>query len=97
VVRILVEEAGANINQTTNTSSTPLRGACYDGHLEIEGHLHDLLFIVLRELRGVIRIAQNVTLFRCRTLSNPSPKCLFNSWLKSTSRAITLHEHLHCQ
>ncbi|KIH52892.1 ankyrin repeat protein [Ancylostoma duodenale] len=35
VVRLLVEEAGANINQTTNTSSTPLRGACYDGHLEI--------------------------------------------------------------
>ncbi|PIO65957.1 ankyrin repeat protein [Teladorsagia circumcincta] len=39
VVRILVEEAGANINQTTNTSSTPLRGACYDGHLEIVKYL----------------------------------------------------------
>uniref|UniRef100_A0A7I4YIE9 Sex-determining protein fem-1 n=1 Tax=Haemonchus contortus TaxID=6289 RepID=A0A7I4YIE9_HAECO len=39
VVRLLVEEAGANINQTTNTSSTPLRGACYDGHLEIVKYL----------------------------------------------------------
>lgn len=39
VVRFLVEEAGANINQTTNTSSTPLRGACYDGHLEIVKYL----------------------------------------------------------
>jgi hypothetical protein len=33
-VKALIE-SGANINQTTSTNSTPLRGACYDGHLEI--------------------------------------------------------------
>ncbi|KAL3080011.1 hypothetical protein niasHT_034569 [Heterodera trifolii] len=26
---------GVNVNQTTNTNSTPLRGACYDGNLDI--------------------------------------------------------------
>ena len=35
VTKFLVEEAGANLNQTTHTNSTPLRGACYDGHLDI--------------------------------------------------------------
>ncbi|CAJ0930094.1 unnamed protein product, partial [Mesorhabditis belari] len=39
VVRYLVEEAGADLNQTTRTNSTPLRGACYDGHLEIVKYL----------------------------------------------------------
>ncbi|CAI4222060.1 unnamed protein product [Auanema sp. JU1783] len=35
VVRFLVSEAGADINLATSTSSTPLRSACYDGHLSI--------------------------------------------------------------
>lgn len=35
VVRYLVEEGGADINQTTDSSSSPLRGACYDGHFKI--------------------------------------------------------------
>ena len=26
---------GANVNATTNTNSTPLRAACYDGHVEV--------------------------------------------------------------
>lgn len=34
VVKLLVEN-GVQINQSTNTNSTPLRGACYDGHLDI--------------------------------------------------------------
>ena len=34
-MRFLVEKAGVDINQPTATNSTPLRGACYDGHLEI--------------------------------------------------------------
>lgn len=28
-------ELGANVNQATKTNSTALRGACFDGHLEI--------------------------------------------------------------
>ncbi|VDM10775.1 unnamed protein product, partial [Wuchereria bancrofti] len=35
VVQYLVEEAGADINQTTQSNSSPLRGACYDGHYDI--------------------------------------------------------------
>lgn len=35
IVRYLVEEAGADINQTTQSNSSPLRGACYDGHYDI--------------------------------------------------------------
>lgn len=31
----LLISVGVEVNQTTNTNSTPLRGACYDGHLEI--------------------------------------------------------------
>jgi ankyrin repeat protein len=34
VCKLLINH-GVNVNQTTNTNSTPLRGACYDGHLEI--------------------------------------------------------------
>ncbi|KAM3725436.1 Sex-determining protein [Dirofilaria immitis] len=39
IVRYLVEEAGANINQTTQSNSSPLRGACYDGHYDIVEYL----------------------------------------------------------
>ncbi|VDM40479.1 unnamed protein product [Toxocara canis] len=41
VVRCLVEEGGADINQTTNSNSSPLRGACYDGHFRIVEYLVD--------------------------------------------------------
>ncbi|VDK44335.1 unnamed protein product [Anisakis simplex] len=41
IVRCLVEEGGADINQTTNSNSSPLRGACYDGHYEIVKYLVD--------------------------------------------------------
>lgn len=34
LVRLLVR-AGANLNSTTRTNSTPLRAACFDGHYEI--------------------------------------------------------------
>uniref|UniRef100_A0A914IBR1 Sex-determining protein fem-1 n=1 Tax=Globodera rostochiensis TaxID=31243 RepID=A0A914IBR1_GLORO len=34
VCKLLVV-SGVNVNQTTNTNSTPLRGACYDGNLDI--------------------------------------------------------------
>uniref|UniRef100_A0A183BVA8 ANK_REP_REGION domain-containing protein n=1 Tax=Globodera pallida TaxID=36090 RepID=A0A183BVA8_GLOPA len=34
VCKLLVD-SGVNVNQTTNTNSTPLRGACYDGNLDI--------------------------------------------------------------
>lgn len=33
-MKLLVSQ-GIDINQPTNTNSTPLRGACYDGHLNI--------------------------------------------------------------
>uniref|UniRef100_A0A1I7T1X7 ANK_REP_REGION domain-containing protein n=1 Tax=Caenorhabditis tropicalis TaxID=1561998 RepID=A0A1I7T1X7_9PELO len=39
IVKILVEKGNADVNQATNTQSTPLRGACYDGHLEIVKYL----------------------------------------------------------
>lgn len=39
IVRLLVEKGSADVNQATNTQSTPLRGACYDGHLEIVKYL----------------------------------------------------------
>uniref|UniRef100_A0A1I8EFA2 Sex-determining protein fem-1 n=2 Tax=Wuchereria bancrofti TaxID=6293 RepID=A0A1I8EFA2_WUCBA len=39
VVQYLVEEAGADINQTTQSNSSPLRGACYDGHYDIVHYL----------------------------------------------------------
>uniref|UniRef100_A0A915Q5P9 Sex-determining protein fem-1 n=1 Tax=Setaria digitata TaxID=48799 RepID=A0A915Q5P9_9BILA len=39
IVRYLVEEIGADINQTTQSNSSPLRGACYDGHYEIVEYL----------------------------------------------------------
>ncbi|CAD6194647.1 unnamed protein product [Caenorhabditis auriculariae] len=41
VVKVLVEEANACVNQPTSTHSTALRGACYDGHLEIVRYLAD--------------------------------------------------------
>ncbi|CAI5448043.1 unnamed protein product [Caenorhabditis angaria] len=41
IVKELVENAKANINQTTESNSTPLRGACYDGHFEIVKYLVD--------------------------------------------------------
>lgn len=34
LVRLLVR-AGANVNSTTRTHSTPLRAACFDGHYDI--------------------------------------------------------------
>lgn len=34
IVKLLIDR-GANINQTTTSSSTALRGACFDGHLEV--------------------------------------------------------------
>ncbi|KAH7729375.1 sex-determining protein fem-1 [Aphelenchoides avenae] len=40
VVKLLVSQ-GIDINQPTNTNSTPLRGACYDGHLNIVKFLVD--------------------------------------------------------
>jgi hypothetical protein len=43
----LLINSGVNVNQTTNSNSSPLRVACYDGHLEI-GY-----FIVLK-MRGLI-------------------------------------------
>uniref|UniRef100_A0A1I7X759 ANK_REP_REGION domain-containing protein n=1 Tax=Heterorhabditis bacteriophora TaxID=37862 RepID=A0A1I7X759_HETBA len=46
IVRVLVEDAGADINQTTNTSSTPLRGACYDGHLHI-GNINGIVVAIV--------------------------------------------------
>ncbi|CAO4373379.1 unnamed protein product [Caenorhabditis nigoni] len=39
IVKLLVEKGHADVNQATNTQSTPLRGACYDGHLEIVQYL----------------------------------------------------------
>ncbi|CAI2351791.1 unnamed protein product [Caenorhabditis sp. 36 PRJEB53466] len=39
IVKLLVEKANADVNQTTNTQSTPLRGACYDGHVDIVEYL----------------------------------------------------------
>uniref|UniRef100_A0A8R1E5D5 ANK_REP_REGION domain-containing protein n=1 Tax=Caenorhabditis japonica TaxID=281687 RepID=A0A8R1E5D5_CAEJA len=39
IVKLLVEQANADVNQATNTQSTPLRGACYDGHLDIVKYL----------------------------------------------------------
>ncbi|EFO20401.1 sex-determining protein fem-1 [Loa loa] len=39
IVRYLVEKAGADINQTTQSNSSPLRGACYDGHFDIVQYL----------------------------------------------------------
>ena len=33
VVKLI--DLGANVNSTTSTNSTPLRAACYDGHLEV--------------------------------------------------------------
>lgn len=41
IVKLLVEKGKANVNQATNTQSTPLRGACYDGHLDIVRYLLD--------------------------------------------------------
>ncbi|KGL82796.1 Protein fem-1 A, partial [Tinamus guttatus] len=38
VVRSLLDH-GASVNQTTLTNSTPLRAACFDGHLEIVRYL----------------------------------------------------------
>lgn len=34
IVKLLIRY-GANVNSTTKTNSTPLRAACFDGHLEI--------------------------------------------------------------
>lgn len=34
IVKALVQN-GADVNQKTFTNSTPLRGACFDGHIEI--------------------------------------------------------------
>lgn len=34
LVRLLIR-AGANVNSTTRTQSTPLRAACFDGHYDI--------------------------------------------------------------
>ncbi|EFO84429.1 hypothetical protein CRE_13441 [Caenorhabditis remanei] len=39
IVKLLVETGKADVNQATNTQSTPLRGACYDGHLDIVKYL----------------------------------------------------------
>ncbi|CAL2039908.1 unnamed protein product [Caenorhabditis brenneri] len=41
IVKLLVEKGKADVNQFTNTRSTPLRGACYDGHLDIVQYLID--------------------------------------------------------
>lgn len=41
IVKLLVEKGEADVNQYTNTRSTPLRGACYDGHLDIVQYLLD--------------------------------------------------------
>lgn len=38
VVKTLVR-AGADVNHPTNTSSTPLRAACFDGRLDIVNYL----------------------------------------------------------
>lgn len=46
IVRYLIEEGGAEINQCTRTNSTPLRGACYDGHYDI-GNLSSHGFFLL--------------------------------------------------
>ncbi|VDP18665.1 unnamed protein product [Onchocerca flexuosa] len=46
IVRYLVEEAGADINQTTQSNSSPLRGACYDGHYDIEYNLFYKIHLV---------------------------------------------------
>lgn len=38
VVKLLVQH-GANVNHLTDTHSTPLRGACFDGRLDIVHYL----------------------------------------------------------
>lgn len=40
LVKLLVR-AGANVNSTTRTHSTPLRAACFDGHYDIVKFLVD--------------------------------------------------------
>lgn len=47
IVRYLIEEGGADINQTTLSNSSPLRGACYDGHFEI-GINYSLIMWLIR-------------------------------------------------
>lgn len=36
--------AGADVNQTSDTNSTPLRSACYDGHVEIGKIILNIIF-----------------------------------------------------